>query len=137
MELLRFVSEQDYANGEEDFAGRDDDERELDLERDAEELPDESGAETVETGEDGLIRHVPGAHLVYKRADEFGTYTELWAYNVDPNGKGARQAQDLRNAILSGTDIPRGSMKSADGQQVAKVFSRGNAELLHITGLVN
>lgn len=110
---------------------------EVDLELDQEREPDDQGPETDEVGEDGLIRHVPGAHLVYKRADDFGTYTELWAYNVDPNGKGAKQAQDLRNAILSGTDIPRGSMQSADNQQKAKVFSRGNAELLHITGLVN
>jgi len=88
----------------------------------------------------GIIRTVANAHLVYKRQDEDGTFEELWIYNIDnPKTEKSRveDALSIRREILSGTDIPRGHTRSENGQQSYTLYTMGNAQLLHITGLSN
>jgi hypothetical protein len=81
----------------------------------------------------GLVRTVKGAHLVYKREGEDGTYEELWIYNVTT----LQDEMIVRRAILAGTDIPINKPSSPDGAQQYKMWSIGNAEMLLITGLPN
>lgn len=81
----------------------------------------------------GLIRTVKGAHLVYKRKVEDGTYEELWMYNISS----VRNGYDIRRAILAGTDIPVNKTQSPDGDQTYTIWSVGNAELINIEGLPN
>lgn len=80
----------------------------------------------------GIIRTVPNAHLVYKRSEEDGTFTELWIYNV---GEDFEEELQTRRAILAGTDIENNKMMSPDGQQKFSVWTAGNAQLLQVTGL--
>ena len=80
----------------------------------------------------GLIRVVPGAHLVYKRASEDGTFEELWIYNTEDQFDTELQT---RRAILAGTDIEKNRMKSKDGSQSYELWNAGNAQLIKITGL--
>lgn len=82
----------------------------------------------------GLIRKVKGAHLVYKRKTEDGTYEELWIYN---SGNNLRDELEIRKAVLAGTDIPAGRTASPDGKQQYEIWSAGNAEMLQIQGLPN
>lgn len=82
----------------------------------------------------GLIRQVPGAHLVYKREGEDGTYEELWIYNLRPS---MRDELKVRRDILAGTDIPVNKTSSPDGSQTYEVWTAGNAQLVHIQGLPN
>lgn len=82
----------------------------------------------------GLIRTVQGAHLVYKRKEEDGTYDELWVFKT---GSDMKDALKVRRAILAGTDIPPKSTKSQDGSQSYTLTSLGNGQLLHIKGLPN
>lgn len=79
----------------------------------------------------GVIRHVKGAHLVYKREEEDGTYTEMWIYN---SGK-FKNDLEVKKAILAGTDIPKGAAQSPDGSQEATMWSSGNATVVVVTGL--
>lgn len=91
---------------------------------------------TVEGDPDkqGLIRTVKGAHLVYKRQEEEGTFEELWIFNT---GKKFGDEYDVRHAILAGTDIPPKKTRSDDGNQEYFLSTLGNAQLLHIKGLPN
>jgi hypothetical protein len=89
--------------------------------------------DTQDPDKQGLIRRVPGAHLVYKRKGEDGMYEELWIYNVSK----MQQQLDTRKAILAGTDIEPRKQTSEDGKQTCKSWTVGNAELLHIEGLQN
>lgn len=91
---------------------------------------------TVEGDPDrqGLIRTVRGAHLVYKRQEEEGTFEELWIFNT---GKKFGDEYDVRHAILAGTDIPPKKTRSDDGNQEYFLSTLGNAQLLHIKGLPN
>lgn len=110
--------------GETDADGVPDDNTELDSIADqASEDPDKAGA----------IRTVKKAHLVFKRQTEDGTFEELWTYNVGT----LKDELAIRKSILAGTDIPVGKSSSPDGTQEYTVWSAGNAELLHITGLPN
>lgn len=78
-------------------------------------------------------RYVKGAHLVFKRASEDGSYDELWIYpTVDVKTDVA-----VRKAILGGTDIVPGSTSSEDGSQHCETWTAGNAQMLFITGLPN
>lgn len=81
----------------------------------------------------GLIRTVPGAHLVYKRESPDGGFEELWAYNITD----LRQNQETKHQILAGTDIPRNRSRSPDGAQSYEVWAAGNVEMLAIRGLPN
>jgi hypothetical protein len=80
----------------------------------------------------GLIRVVPNAHLVYKRASEDGTFEELWIYNTEEQFDTELQT---RRAILAGTDIEMNQMHSKDGSQSYELWDAGNAQLLKISGL--
>ncbi len=99
-----------------------------------EEQHDEFGGLDDEDDPDrqGLIRVVPGAHLIYKRAGEDGTFEELWIYNTENQFDKELEA---RRAILAGTDIEMNKMKSKDGLQSYELWDAGNAQLLKITGL--
>lgn len=82
----------------------------------------------------GLIRYVKGAHLVYKRQNEEGTYDELWVFGT---GGALEDALKVRRNILAGTDIPPRATKSANGQQSYTLKTLGNGQILHIKGLPN
>jgi len=81
----------------------------------------------------GLIRTVKGARLIFKRESEEGGFDELWIYNVGSLKDGMK----IRHAILAGTDIPPNATSSPDGTQEYDLWTAGNAELLHISGLPN
>lgn len=101
--------------------------------RDEESDTDDDADENINPDRQGLIRTVPNAHLVYKRKEPTGTFSELWAYNVPD----LRAELQIRQAILSGTDIPINQTQSDDGSQQYRMWSVGNGELLKITGLPN
>jgi len=90
--------------------------------------------ETQDPNRQGTIRHVPNAHLVFKRETEDGTYEELWLYNIGKNFKSDTQ---IRERILAGTDIPIEKMQSKDGTQYYDIWSIGNVQMLNIKGLPN
>jgi hypothetical protein len=81
----------------------------------------------------GIIRYVKGAHLVYKRQTEEGTFNELWVYKIN----NMRDETDIRKRILSGTDITPHTTQSEDNSQTVVTKTFGNVQLLHITGLPN
>lgn len=83
----------------------------------------------------GLIRTVKGAHLVYKRKNNEGTYDELWVFGTGNND--IRDSLEVRRAILAGTDIPPRALKSENGQQSYTLTTLGNGQLLHIKGQQN
>lgn len=78
----------------------------------------------------GLIRKIKGAHLVFKRQVEDGTYTEMWIYYDD-----IINSTNVRQEILAGTDIDPKTGFSEDKQQTYEIWSPGNVEILVITGL--
>lgn len=80
----------------------------------------------------GLIRKIPGARLLYKRETEAGTFEELWIYKIANNIKDDAK---IRRAILAGTDIEQGRVTSEDGSQQYDVWTAGDRQFLHITGL--
>lgn len=82
----------------------------------------------------GDIRVVKGAHLVYKRQENDGTFKELWIYNI---GDHINDAIATKRAILAGTDIPEGKLRSEDGKQMYTLTTMGNAQMLGIEGLMN
>lgn len=88
-------------------------------------------SEPEDPNRQGLIRTVKGAHLVYKREVEDGTYAELWQYGIST----LRDEINIRKAILAGTDIPVNKAQSPDGSQSFETWAAGNAELLLVTGL--
>lgn len=105
-----------------------------------EEVVDEVVDEIDDVSEDpedpdkmGLIRFVKGAHLVYKRQTEDGSYEELWVYQIDKLDSGSR----LKKAILAGTDVELDTLMSADQKQQAELWTAGNAQMIKITGLPN
>lgn len=82
----------------------------------------------------GDIRTVKGAHLVYKRQENDGSFKELWIYNI---GDHINNAIEIKRAILAGTDIPEGKLRSEDGKQIYTLTTMGNAQMLSIDGLLN
>lgn len=82
----------------------------------------------------GIIRRVKGAHLVYKRQTDDGTFEEMWIYK---EGDKLNDELNVRRDVLAGTDIPVEKTKSQDGRQRAEVWSVGNVQFLNITGLPN
>ena len=101
-------------------------------ENDDAELDQVANKATQDPDKMGLIRTVKGAHLVYKRETEDGTYEELWFYN---SGDSMKDELKIRRAIISGTDIPPNKTASPDGKQSYNVWASGNAEMLNIKGL--
>jgi len=80
-----------------------------------------------------VIRTVKGAHLVYKKPSTDGAFEELWIFPLDK----AKDDITVRKAILAGTDIPSGEISSQDGKQSYVIWTVGNAQMIHITGLPN
>ena len=101
------------------------------------ELDDIAGDDEGQNGEPedpnraGVIRYVKGAHLVYKREQEDGTYEEMWIFN---SGEFKRD-MDVKKAILAGTDIPVNATASEDGSQEVSMWSAGNADIVVVKGL--
>ena len=107
---------------------------ELDLddsESDEDKLDDVVSKAAENPDRQGLIRTVKGAHLVYKREAEDGTYEEMWMFNTSD----LKSSMEQRKAILAGTDIPVNALKSPDGSQEFSVWTAGNAEMIKIVGL--
>lgn len=100
-------------------------------------LSDTEDVSEEDPNKQGIIRYVKGAHLVYKRQNEQGTYDELWVFPISDDGKHIRNELEMRHSILSGTDIPGGEKVSADGSQKFELTTVGNAQLLRIMGLPN
>lgn len=100
--------------------------------------PEETNVTGVEVEGDpnrqGLIRTVKGAHLIYKRKNEEGTFDELWVFGT---GDDMKKTLEVRRAILAGTDIPPRATKSENGAQTYTLTSMGNGQILNIKGLPN
>ena len=143
-EIMSLVQDDDYDNqftdlnvpGSEDPEDVEGDELDIDGELDAEapsdpKIDDLADAQPEDPRYAGLIRTVPHAHLAYKKKMGDGSFEELWVYN-SPD---AKTTFDVRRAILAGTDIPQGHMTTEDGSQEAEIWSRGNVEMMKISGL--
>ena len=83
----------------------------------------------------GLIRKVKNAHLIYKRENETDTYDELWVYRSGKDG--IKSEIDIKNDIISGTDIPVDGLKSDDGEQFYEIWHVGEVIFLKIFNLPN
>ena len=98
-------------------------------------MPNDGSLDPEETLEDpdkmGLIRRVPGAHLVYKRLADNNTYEELWVYNLSQMAADVK----IRHSILADTQIPKSSTTSPDGSQRYELWTSGNAECMKVIGL--
>lgn len=108
--------------------------KEFDLEQDDDYDLEDSLDEPEDPNKQGIIRTVDGAHLVYKRQTEDGTYEELWIYNIDNT---LSTELEIKQAILAGTDIPSNKTESEDGYQSYTLTTLGNAQLLHLSGMPN
>lgn len=82
----------------------------------------------------GVIRTIKNAHLIYKRMDSDGTFSELWMYDIS---KGSKDEFDIRNAILDGTDIDQKTGSSDDNKQKYTLWTNNTRQMMHITGLAN
>lgn len=82
----------------------------------------------------GVIRNVQGAHLVYKRQADDGSFEELWIYK---EGDKFQDELSIRHDVLAGTDIPVNNTRSPDGSQKAETWSVGDVQYLNIRGLPN
>lgn len=119
-----------------------------DLDDSDEELTDEQPEDgeqppTDEEGEEdpdrqGDIRVVKGAHLVYKRKSDNNLYDELWIYKQNQMDTWTLKTYD---AIIAGSDIPKGETQSADGTQHVDRYEVGNPKntlvFVEIRGLSN
>lgn len=121
--------------GAPDQEGGDDPEQQQDAEDPETDETLDAVADEASTDPDrqGVIRNVKGAHLIYKRQNDDGTYEELWIYNIST----MQDEMTIRRAILAGTDIPINKQASPDGNQQYTMWAAGNAELLCINGLPN
>lgn len=80
-------------------------------------------------------RYVKGAHLVAKKQVDATDFEEIWIYRIDANAP--EQSGNILKAILAGTDIPENKSRSDDGKQSYSIWTAGNAQYVHITGLSN
>lgn len=101
-----------------------------------EENSNENSSEESEENSDrqGLIRTVKGAHLIYKRKEPDGTFSELWIYEIQ---KGLRDEFETRQAILDGTDIDQKTGQSKDEKQYYELWTSNDRQMMKIYGLVN
>jgi len=82
----------------------------------------------------GTIRRVKGAHLVYKRQTDDGTFEELWMFK---QGDKFNDELEVRRDILAGTDIPVNKTQSDDNRQQSDLWTAGDVQMLKISGLTN
>lgn len=86
----------------------------------------------------GNIRTIKGAHLVYKRKSENNLYDELWIFKQNQMDQWTTHTYD---AILAGTDIPKGKENSEDGTQSVERYEVGDPQntlvFVEIKGLAN
>ena len=80
-------------------------------------------------------RYVKGAHLVAKKQIDATDFEEIWIYRIDANAP--EQSGTILKSILAGTDIPENKSRSDDGKQSYSIWTAGNAQYVHITGLSN
>lgn len=99
-------------------------------------LPEEEPKPEIQEWDDpnrqGEIRTVDGAHLVYKRQTDDGTFEELWVFK---SGDKFVDEINIRRDILAGTDIPVDKTQSDDGSQTSELWSVGNVQLMLVSGL--
>lgn len=76
----------------------------------------------VDPDRQGVVRIVKDAHLIYKRKDDHNKYTELWVFKENKISKTAGRTYD---AILAGSDIPKGYVQSPDGSQTVVKWEVG------------
>jgi len=107
--------------------------KEAEVEKIVDELATDATGEPEDPDKMGLIRFVKGAHLVFKRQAEDGTYEELWIYQIDRHNSGSK----IKKAILAGTDIDLDTEQSEDGKQSCEMWTVGNAQMVKIEGLPN
>jgi hypothetical protein len=121
-------------DGSEDDFDFDKDESSNDQDNDSDTDEDQQDAplENKDPNRQGVIRVVPGAHLVYKRQQDESSYEELWIFNV---GNKLEDELKIKRAILAGTDIEQNKVRSQDGSQSYTLVTMGNAQMLHISGL--
>lgn len=91
--------------------------------------------ENTDLNRQGMIRLVKNAHLVYKRENDTDRFDELWIYKMKENG--VYYDIDIKNDILSGTDIPLNAVTSEDGEQTYELWNSGNIVFLKIFNLPN
>lgn len=103
-----------------------------DNDSDSDEDQQDAPLENKDPNRQGIIRVVPGAHLVYKRQQDESSYEELWIFNV---GNKLEDELKIKRAILAGTDIDPNKVRSQDGSQSYKLVTMGNAQMLCISGL--
>ena len=89
-------------------------------------------ADEEDPNHQGVIRTIDNAHLIYKRKENDGTYSELWIYMI---GDGVNDEMKVRRAILAGTDIPQNKIMSSDRSQQYELWTIGNVQFLQVTGL--
>lgn len=148
LSFKEFLLEQEYrmfklnGEGEEDYPSDDtivstdvnDEDPDMDA-MDSEDMGPGEEVEPEDPDKQGMIRVVNGAHLVYKRKQDDGTYEELWQYKIKDHDM--RNEVEVRHDILNGTDIPVDKTRSEDGTQRYELTTMGDAQLLRITGLPN
>jgi hypothetical protein len=99
-----------------------------------EDLDDKADKKNEDPDRQGIIRNIDQAHLIYKRQDTDGSYTELWTYDIS---KSERDEFDIRSAILAGTDINHRTGVSDNEQQKFTLWTCGNRQFMEIIGLDN
>jgi len=86
----------------------------------------------------GSIRTVPEAHLVYKRKNENNLFDELWIYKQNQHDTWTMKTYD---AIVAGSDIPKGATTSPDGSQTVDRWEVGDPKntlvFVEIKGMAN
>lgn len=95
---------------------------------------DEKTDEKENPDKQGLIRTIKGAHLIYKRKNGDGTFSELWIYSIH---KGLKDEFAIRNAILDGTDIDQKTGQSKDEKQTYDLWTCNDRQMMKISGLTN
>lgn len=100
--------------------------------------PNEDQPNQPDPDRQGSIRTIPDAHLVYKRKNENNLYDELWIYKQNQHDTWTMKTYD---AIVAGSDIPRGSSSSPDGAQTVERWEVGDPKstlvFVNIKGLAN
>lgn len=129
--LLGDGSEEEMPMDDEESIDSDDD-GEMEYDDEGNPIEDQDTEEDKDPNKQGIIRFVKGAHLVYKRQNDSGSYDELWIYNI---GNAFDDDMNIRKSILAGTDIDKNKTSSKDGSQNYSLKTLGNAQYLFITGL--